>query len=149
MAEEQLIQVTREASKRLGRLTNQRYAIEVNSEGGFVIRDDANGGVRSPISTLSAGDPFLTSLALALSLSSHIQLRGKYPLEFFFLDEGFGTLDQDLLETVITSLEKLHMENVSIGLISHVPELKSRLARKLIVHPAEPAGAGSRLTMSS
>lgn len=149
MAEEQLIQVTREASKRLGRLTNQRYAIEVNSEGGFVIRDDANGGVRRPISTLSGGETFLTSLALALSLSSHIQLRGKYPLEFFFLDEGFGTLDQDLLETVITSLEKLHMENVSIGLISHVPELKSRLARKLIVHPAEPAGAGSRLTMSS
>lgn len=149
MAEEQLMQVTKDASVRLGRLTNQRYAIEVNSEGGFVIRDDANGGVRRPVSTLSGGETFLTSLALALSLSSHIQLRGKYPLEFFFLDEGFGTLDQQLLETVITSLEKLQMENVSIGIISHVPELKARLARKLIVHAAEPAGIGSRITMSS
>lgn len=149
MAEEQLMQVTKDASARLGRLTNERYAIEVNSEGGFVIRDDANGGVRRPVSTLSGGETFLTSLALALSLSSHIQLRGKYPLEFFFLDEGFGTLDQELLETVITSLEKLHMENVSIGIISHVPELKARLARKLIVHAADPAGIGSRITMSS
>lgn len=149
MAEEQLMQVTKDASVRLGRLTNQRYAIEVNSEGGFVIRDDANGGVRRPVSTLSGGETFLTSLALALSLSSHIQLRGKYPLEFFFLDEGFGTLDQELLDTVITSLEKLHMENVAIGIISHVPELKERLARKLIVHAAEPAGIGTRITMSS
>ncbi len=148
MAEEQLMQVTLDASARLGSITNERYAIEVNSDGGFVIRDDANGGVRRPISTLSGGETFLTSLALALSLSSHIQLRGKYPLEFFFLDEGFGTLDQELLDTVITSLEKLHMENVSIGIISHVPELKERLARKLIVHAAESAGRGSRVTMS-
>lgn len=148
MAEEQLMQVTLDASARLGSITNERYAIEVNSDGGFVIRDDANGGVRRPISTLSGGETFLTSLALALSLSSHIQLRGKYPLEFFFLDEGFGTLDQELLDTVITSLEKLHMENVSIGIISHVPELKERLARKLIVQAAESAGRGSRVTMS-
>lgn len=149
MAQEQLLQVTREASERLRRLTNQRYGLELNSDGGFVIRDDANGGVRRPISTLSGGETFLTSLALALSLSSHIQLRGKYPLEFFFLDEGFGTLDHELLETVITSLEKLHMENVSIGLISHVPELQARIARKLVVRPAEPSGSGSRLTMIS
>lgn len=148
MAQEQLLQITKDASVRLGRLTNQRYAIEMNSEGGFVIRDDANGGVRRPVSTLSGGETFLTSLALALSLSSHIQLRGKYPLEFFFLDEGFGTLDQEALETVMTSLEKLHLENVSIGIISHVPELKERLARKLIVHPAEPAGRGTRISLS-
>lgn len=149
MAQEQLLQITKDASVRLGRLTNQRYAIEINSEGGFVIRDDANGGVRRPVSTLSGGETFLTSLALALSLSSHIQLRGKYPLEFFFLDEGFGTLDQETLETVMTSLERLHLEKVSIGIISHVPELKDRLARKLIVHPAEPAGRGTRISLSS
>lgn len=148
MAQEQLLQITKDASVRLGRLTNQRYAIEINSEGGFVIRDDANGGVRRPVSTLSGGETFLTSLALALSLSSHIQLRGKYPLQFFFLDEGFGTLDQEALETVMTSLEKLHLENVSIGIISHVPELKERLARKLLVHPAEPAGRGTRISLS-
>src|SRR5690606_14570715 len=91
LAEEQLIQVAKDASERLGILTRQRYAIEVDSQGGFIMRDDANGGVRRPVTTLSGGETFLTSLALALSLSAQIQLRGEYPLQFFFLDEGFGT----------------------------------------------------------
>ncbi len=67
LAEEQLMQVSRAASERLGELTRRRYAIEVDSGGGFVIRDDANGGVKRPVSTLSGGETFLTSLALALA----------------------------------------------------------------------------------
>lgn len=143
LAEEQLHQITLDASRRLGRLTRGRYAIEVDSEGGFIMRDDANGGVKRPVTTLSGGETFLTSLALALSLSAQIQLRGQYPLQFFFLDEGFGTLDQDLLETVINALERLQGEHMSIGVISHVPELKERIPRRLIVSPAEPTGRGS------
>nr|MDH3176358.1 SbcC/MukB-like Walker B domain-containing protein [Bacillus pumilus] len=77
----------------------------------------------------------MTSLALALALSAQIQLRGEFPLQFFFLDEGFGTLDQDLLDTVITALEKLQSHNLAVGVISHVEELKMRLPKKLIVHP--------------
>ncbi|SDM88106.1 exonuclease SbcC [Paenibacillus sp. yr247] len=147
LAEEQLMQVSRAASERLGELTRRRYAIEVDSGGGFVIRDDANGGVKRPVSTLSGGETFLTSLALALALSAQIQLKGEYPLEFFFLDEGFGTLDQDLLDMVIGALEKLHMDSLAVGVISHVPELRARLSRKLIVQPAEPSGRGSRIVL--
>ncbi|MGQ7886518.1 AAA family ATPase [Paenibacillus sp. WC2504] len=147
LAEEQLMQVSRAASERLGELTRRRYAIEVDSGGGFVIRDDANGGVKRPVSTLSGGETFLTSLALALALSAQIQLKGEYPLEFFFLDEGFGTLDQELLDMVIGALEKLHMDSLAVGVISHVPELRARLARKLIVQPAEPSGRGSRIML--
>lgn len=110
-------------------LTRQRYAIEVDSEGGFVMRDDANGGVRRPVSSLSGGETFLTSLSLALALSAQIQLRGEYPLQFFFLDEGFGTLDQDLLDTVVTALEKLQSDNLAVGVISHVQELRARLPK--------------------
>jgi exonuclease SbcC len=145
IAEEQLIQVCRVASERLGQLTRQRYALEVDSSGGFVIRDDANGGVKRPVGTLSGGETFLTSLALALALSAQIQLSGQYPLEFFFLDEGFGTLDPDLLETVVEALEKLHIDRLTVGIISHVPELKARLPRKLIVESAEAGGRGSRV----
>ncbi|MCY9513526.1 AAA family ATPase [Paenibacillus apiarius] len=145
VAEEQLMQVSRTASERLKSLTKQRYALEVDSGGGFVIRDDGNGGIRRPVSTLSGGETFLTSLALALALSAQIQLRGMYPLEFFFLDEGFGTLDPELLDTVVTSLEKLHTDRLSVGVISHVPELRARLPRKLEVMPAEQAGRGSRI----
>jgi exonuclease SbcC len=149
IAEEQLMHVSMAASERLGRLTRQRYAIEVDSGGGFVIRDDANGGLRRPVGTLSGGETFLTSLALALALSAQIQLSGKYPLEFFFLDEGFGTLDQDLLEAVVTALEKLHMDRLTVGVISHVPELRARLPRKLIVEPAEPSGRGSSVRIET
>jgi exonuclease SbcC len=147
LAEEQLMQVSRAASERLGELTRRRYGIEVDSGGGFVIRDDANGGVKRPVGTLSGGETFLTSLALALALSAQIQLKGEYPLEFFFLDEGFGTLDQELLDMVIGALEKLHTDRLAVGVISHVPELRARLVRKLIVHPAEPSGRGSRITI--
>ena len=145
VAEEQLMNVSHAASQRLRSLTKQRYALETDSGGGFVIRDDANGGVRRPVATLSGGETFLTSLALALALSAQIQLRGQYPLQFFFLDEGFGTLDPELLDTVITSLEHLHHDHLSVGIISHVAELRSRLARKLVVIPADSTGAGSRI----
>lgn len=149
VAEEQLIQVSRAASERLGDLTRQRYAIEVDSAGGFIIRDDANGGVRRPASSLSGGETFLTSLALALALSAQIQLGGQYALEFFFLDEGFGTLDPHMLEGVITALEKLHSEHLNVGVISHVPQLRAHLPRKLIVHPAEPSGEGSTVSLET
>ncbi|WP_310550278.1 AAA family ATPase [Paenibacillus glufosinatiresistens] len=147
IAEEQLMQVCQAASQRLRYLSKQRYSLEVDSGGGFVIRDDGNGGVKRPVSTLSGGETFLTSLSLALALSAQIQLRGQYPLQFFFLDEGFGTLDPELLDTVITSLERLHNDKLSVGIISHVPELRARLARKLIVVPAEPGGQGSRIVL--
>lgn len=147
LAEEQFVKVAIDASARLGQLTRHRYALEVDSEGGFVIRDEANGGVKRPVSTLSGGETFVASLALALALSAQIQLKGRYPLEFFFLDEGFGSLDPELLEVVVSTLERLRLEHLNIGVISHVPELKNRLPRRLIVHPAEPSGAGSRLEL--
>ena len=147
IAQEQLTNVSLDASERLKQLTNQRYALEVDAEGGFIMRDDANGGVRRPVSSLSGGETFLTALALALALSTQIQLRGESPLEFFFLDEGFGTLDANLLETVMNILEKLHLQNLTIGIISHVPELKNRLARRLVVTPAESGGAGSTVKL--
>ncbi|OUN00930.1 MAG: hypothetical protein BAA02_01210 [Paenibacillaceae bacterium ZCTH02-B3] len=147
VAEEQLEQVCRTASERLGFLTRRRYALEVDGSGGFVIRDDANGGLRRPVTSLSGGETFLASLSLALALSAQIQLRGRYPLEFFFLDEGFGTLDGELLDLVVTSLERLHSERLAVGVISHVPELKARLHRRLVVTPAEPGGRGSRIAL--
>lgn len=147
IAEEQLMQVSLAASERLRFLTKQRYSLEVDSGGGFVICDNGNGGIRRPVSSLSGGETFLTSLSLALALSAQIQLRGQYPLQFFFLDEGFGTLDPELLDTVVTSLEKLHNDQLSVGIISHVPELRMRLPRKLVIIPAEQAGSGSKVML--
>lgn len=145
IAEEQLIQVSCVASERLLQLTRNRYALAVDAGEGFIIRDNHNGGICRPVSTLSGGETFLTSLALALALSMQIQLRGQYPLEFFFLDEGFGTLDPELLDTVVTALEQLHTAQLCIGVISHVPELQARLISKIEVVPAQQTGAGSKI----
>lgn len=145
MAGEHLQTVTAAATEWLRTLSSHRYALEVDPEGGFLIRDDGQGGLKRPVHTLSGGETFITSLALALALSMQIQLRGKFPLEFFFLDEGFGTLDGELLETVMCCLERMQGQNLSIGIISHVRELVERIPRKIIVTPAQLGGRGSRV----
>lgn len=145
ISEERLRYVAKEASETLGILTRYRYGLELDIDNDFVIRDNANGGIQRMVTSLSGGETFLTSLSLALALSSQIQLKGQSPLEFFFLDEGFGTLDNNLLDLVVDSLERLSTEKRVIGLISHVPELKNRIARRLIVEPPSIDGAGSRI----
>lgn len=147
LAQEHLRDMTLEASYQLGRLTGQRYALELTPDKDceFVIRDDFNGGNRRTINSLSGGEIFMTSLALALALSSKIQLRGRYPLGFFFLDEGFGTLDEEKLDKVMNALEKLHDKNRIVGIISHVQELKERLPRFLEVVSSGEDGSGSTI----
>jgi exonuclease SbcC len=147
VAMKQLRYISMEASKRLKDITRGRYALELDSDGAFVMRDDFNGGRRRETNTLSGGETFLTSLCLALALSSQIQMKGSAPLEFFFLDEGFGTLDNELLEIVMNSLEKLHSSTLSVGIISHVEELKNRVPIKLIVTPAEQGQGGSKVKL--
>lgn len=141
----QLKYICIEASKRLKDITSGRYALEIDSAGNFVMRDDFNGGSRRATGTLSGGETFLTSLCLALALSSQIQLKGSAPLEFFFLDEGFGTLDNDLLDTVMDSLERLYSDRLSVGIISHVEEIKNRVPIRLLVEPAQHGIRGSRV----
>lgn len=145
VAKYQLKYIAKEASKRLRAISRDRYALEIDDEGNFVIVDDNNGGERRSTSTLSGGETFLASLALALALSSQIQLKGSAPLEFFFLDEGFGTLDPELLDIVMNSLERLHNSKLSIGIISHVEDLKQRIPVKLIVTPAKPGEGGTKV----
>lgn len=147
VAEERLRYVAAKASETLGYMTKYKYGLELDVNSGFVIRDYTNGGVLRMATSLSGGETFLTSLSLALALSEQIQLKGQSPLEFFFLDEGFGTLDNQLLDTVMDALERLSNQERIIGLISHVPELKSRLGRRLIIDPPTSQGQGSQVRM--
>lgn len=131
VAEEYLQTVAGNASGRLLSLTDGRYFLRY--DGGFAVGDNFDGGNTRGVHTLSGGETFLVSLSLALALSAEICARSLRPIEFFFLDEGFGTLDERLVDTVMDSLEKLKNEHFSIGIISHVEELKHRIDRKLTV----------------
>ena len=86
---------------------------------------------------------FIVSLSLALGLSG--MASHKVRIDSFFLDEGFGTLDDNLLDLVMDSLEKIHHKKLSIGIISHVESIKNRVPVKLIVSPAVAGLGGSKV----
>lgn len=137
--------VSREANERLKEMTGNGYGLETDQNGLFLIRDYKNGGISRSASTLSGGETFMASLALALALSSQIQMKGAAPLELFFLDEGFGTLDENYLQVVMESLEKIRNKRRSVGVISHVEEIKNRIPMRLIVEPAAVGEGGSKV----
>lgn len=147
VAESRLRYIAAEASVILSSISNGNYELEINENTEFIIRDNKNGGSLRPCDTLSGGETFITSLSLALALSSVIQLNGTAPLELFFLDEGFGNLDDDLLDVVMTSLERLQNTRRSIGIITHVEAIQSRVPVKLIVIPSDDSQNGSHIQM--
>ena len=146
VAEERLRAIAAEASGFLQTLSRGRFALELDGESAFVVRDQMNGGQVRAASTLSGGETFMTSLALALALSAQIQIRGQSRLAFFFLDEGFGSLDHELLDQVMDALERVGSPERLIGLISHVQELQQRLPVRLVISPAD-GRRGSRISL--
>lgn len=120
------------ANRRLSGLTD-RYELVVPTNDGrtdLYIRDLYLGGTERSVKTLSGGETFILSLALALSLSDLASRNVR--LDSLFIDEGFGTLDNDTLDVVISTLEKLQEENAkTIGIISHVESLKERIVSQI------------------
>ena len=119
------------ANYQLRTLTSGRYQLKVEAIGELSVIDRWNANEERPVQTLSGGESFLISLALALALSELI--RGRAQLHSLFLDEGFGTLDAETLDVAISALEGLHMQGRSIFVISHVQELTRRLPVKIKV----------------
>ncbi|MBJ6142022.1 AAA family ATPase [Hymenobacter sp. BT559] len=135
-----LSHLARLANLRLKQLTN-RYSIEKtpnrNLELQIIDHDQAD--TKRPMASLSGGESFLVSLALALGLS---ELAGyKARIESLFIDEGFGTLDPESLNTALDALERLQHSGKMIGVISHVADLKERIGTQIRVQPV--AGGNS------
>ncbi|MEQ1501506.1 MAG: SbcC/MukB-like Walker B domain-containing protein, partial [Myxococcota bacterium] len=146
VANDHLAELTARASVHLQALTSDRYGLALDQELAFVVRDEDAGGAIRPVHSLSGGESFLTALSLALALSEQVQQRSARPLGFFFLDEGFGTLDPEAIDRVMTAIERLRDGQRLIGLISHVPAIRERVPRYLWVTP--PTGAhGSRIEL--
>ena len=112
-------------------LTSGRYQLKVEGIGKLIVVDRWNANEERPVETLSGGESFLTSLALALALSE--LSRGRAQLHSLFLDEGFGTLDSETLDVAIAALEGLQMQGRSIFLISHIGELTRRIPVQITI----------------
>jgi len=117
----------RAANERFYRLTRQKLSLEITEDNNFQIRDFMNGGKVRSVKTLSGGQTFQAALSLALALADNIQKITESNQNFFFLDEGFGSLDKDSLTVVFDTLKSLRRENRIVGVISHVEEMQQEI----------------------
>jgi exonuclease SbcC len=135
--------VLRAASERLTRMTQGRYRLarrvvqaDKRSHSGLDldVEDSYTGKTRS-VSTLSGGESFLSALSLAMGLAEIVQqFSGGVRLDTIFVDEGFGSLDPEALDQAVNALVELRENGRTVGVISHVPELKERIDVRLDVH---------------
>jgi exonuclease SbcC len=142
-------QVVAAANLRLDHMSAGKYQLIRVDQGarrdarvglGLVVLDRHTGRERSP-ATLSGGETFYTSLALALGLADVVVAQaGGAQLDTLFIDEGFGSLDPDTLDDVMGVIDDLRGNGRVVGIISHVPELKDRIAERLAVRRVRPDG---------
>lgn len=118
------------ATEILGNLSEDRYKLSIDDAGNFLVIDHHNADEARSARTLSGGETFLASLALALALADQVAdlaAEGAARLEAIFLDEGFGTLDPETLETVASTVETLAATGRMVGIVTHVRELADRV----------------------
>ena len=143
------------ASERLRTISKSRYALERTEErsgrklaaGLGLLVYDAWTGVARPVTTLSGGEKFMAALSLALGLAEVVQAHaGGIRLETVFVDEGFGSLDDESLDLAISSLMSLNEGGRLVGIVSHVSELRERIDARLEVS-AGTSGSSARFVV--
>src|SRR5690554_2931905 len=134
------------ANRRFRKLTNNHFALVLGEDNQFLIRDFLHDGQIRSVKTLSGGQVFQVSLCLALALAESIQSRNHTQQNFFFLDEGFGTLDGDALRMVMETLKSLRQEGRVVGLISHVESMQQEM--DMYLHIVNDPERGSQIKKS-
>lgn len=129
-------------------LKRRRTAANMRGQSGLEldIVDHINTTERS-VNTLSGGEAFLASLALALGLSDEVQMSTGIRLDTMFVDEGFGSLDSEALSKAYATLAGLTEGNRLVGIISHVSELKERIDRQIVVTKEKCGGSIAKLVI--
>ena len=140
VAAEYIAEFTAVAGEILGELSGGKYTMCYDKVNGFMVSDYLNGGKYRKTDTLSGGELFLASLSVAIAIA-RTQSRGNNA--FFFLDEGFGTLDEDLIDVVYGALESLSKDCL-VGVITHAEALISRMPFTVTVEEATDT-CGSRI----
>lgn len=129
------------ANERFQLLTRRQLHLEVTGDNAFQVRDFLNGGQARSVKTLSGGQTFQAALCLALALADNIQKLSSAGQNFFFLDEGFGTLDRESLRIVFDTLQSLRREQRIVGVISHVEEMQQEIDVYLKIRNDEEKGS--------
>jgi DNA repair protein SbcC/Rad50 len=136
-----LKEVCNNANVRFHKMTRQQLHLELGDNNSFLVRDMLNGGKLRLLKTLSGGQKFQAALSLALALADNIHRETASEHNFFFLDEGFGSLDRESLKVVFETLKSLRKENRIVGIISHVEDLQQEIDRYLMVKNCEEFGS--------
>ncbi len=139
LREEAMRILAEDASRYLYDLTRGRYTLSVQGRG-FYVADHWLGGLERPAHLLSGAETFLASLCLALALANRVPQMAygeRRPLESLFIDEGFGTLDEDNLDMVSAALEGLCGHGRMVGIITHIAALADRMPARLRVERTE------------
>jgi len=129
------------ANERFQKMTRQQLSLELTADNTFQVRDFMNGGRVRSVKTLSGGQTFQAALALAFALADNRQQMNATDENFFFLDEGFGSLDKDSLDIVFDTLKTLRHENRIVGVISHVEEMQQEITTFLSVENTDEKGS--------
>jgi exonuclease SbcC len=150
-----LAEIATLANERLTTMSDGRYTLEytdaraakgARSGLGLLVRDAWTGQTRQT-SSLSGGEGFMASLALALGMGDAVRAEaGGFDLQTLFVDEGFGSLDEESLEQVMAVLDTLREGGRAVGIVSHVSELRTRIPHQLEVLKAQ---AGSRIRVQN
>ena len=135
-----LEQLCAKANERLQIITNNKFAIRYWEEN-FEVIDNLNSGKTRSLKTLSGGQIFQASLCMALALVDTIRLNSDTREDFFFLDEGFGTQDNESIELIFKSLVSLRQENKIVGVISHSDILKEKISYNIAVRLDQNEGS--------
>ncbi len=136
-----LRELCQRANVRFRQLTRHQMSLEIDEKNDFQVKDNLNGGRLRSVKTLSGGQTFQASLCLALALADSITHRVGSSQNFFFLDEGFGTLDRDTLALVFDTLKQLRKEKRIVGVISHVEEMQEEIDHSLLIRKDEQRGS--------
>ncbi|MBP8082921.1 MAG: AAA family ATPase [Spirochaetes bacterium] len=136
-----LSNICQSANERFYRLTRQKLSLELTEDNSFIIRDFLNDGKTRSAKTLSGGQTFQAALSLSLALADDIHKISGAEENFFFLDEGFGSLDKESLNVVFDTLKALRKEKRIVGVISHVEDMQEEIDTYLRIENTEQKGS--------
>ena len=123
--------ITQFSNKFVYNISKGKYMLKYAGE--FYVVDNFNGGITRGVKTLSGGERFIISLSLALGISQSIAINNNKKFNFFFIDEGFGSLSDNYIENVLNSFDALIKLGFTVGFISHVEKMQTYINNRIVV----------------